>query len=301
MLPDKPKYASKSHTFLKGEAFVAALLANGFSYEKLVLERTGSFAKSYHKDIEDVKATTDDQDNQVIQIKVNRDSIYDRLPEGLFHQPRSAGSAAAAVGQMVTEYRRFREEEKAARKFFQPIEHELFRYAAMVEQEERELLWGLLSGDVNNTFAQFWQLDAGLPAAPLSILVRMMPWVHLIKGNKALCAKALEMMLGTPVSVRQQVIEEHPKDDDSFTLGVSSLSVDSVAGMSLHEPAVSWVFDIKELEGTEISAFMSDAPYGRFLQQFIDIFIPIEIDAVFEYEVQKSEVDEPILGYSLTL
>lgn len=305
MQPDKPTYRSKSHTFLKGEAFIAALNSSGYSFDKLVVERKGAFNKSYRKDIEDVLNKKDDQNRPYLQLKLNRDGIYDRLPEGLFHQPRALGASKAGVSQMVGEYKRFREEEKAARRFFQPIEQELTRYAVFVEQEEQELLWGLLSGDLGSGFAKFWHLDEMLPARALSVLVRLMPWAYRIKGNPGLCAKALEMMLEKQVSVTTRQIKEHHTQDDTFLLGSAELGVETVTGNHFEEAGTGWVFLIKEMGGQEIAAFVGDEPYARLLQQFIDIFIPIQIDAVFEYEMTVSrgeeEVIEPILGFSFTL
>lgn len=302
-MSDQPAYTGKSHFFLKGEAFIASLLSNGHSYDRLVLQRNGSFTKSYHTDIESVKPGADGHDNDVLRIKINRDGIYDRLPEGMFHQPRALGSASAAVGQMVTEYKRFREEEKAARRFFQPIEHELFRYATMVAQEEQEVLWGLLSGNLGNAFGRFWDLERGLPEKPSSVLIRIMPWAHLIKGNRELCAKALEMMLEKPVTIREQLVKEHHKDDDTFFLGDGTLGVDTVTGSRFEESALAWVCTIKEMKPEEVTGCVEDGPMGRFLRQFIDIFIPVEIDAIFEYEVagDQQEITENILGYSFSL
>ena len=302
-MSDKPKYQSRDHTFLRGEAFIAALLSQGYSFERLTTDRTGSFTKSYRKDVEDVKHKTDNLDNPYLEVKLNRDSIYDRLPEGLFHQPRSHGSAAAAVQQMVGEYKRFREEEKAARKFFQPLEHELIRWAVLVEQEERNMLWGLLSGNLSIGFSKFWGLEEGLPADASSVLVRIMPWAHLIKGDGPLCAKALSMMLNKEVTVADRVVRAHYKEGTSFCLGSSELGTTSVTGASFEEPGLSWVFTIKEMTGDEMASFIGDGAYGRLLQQFIDIFIPLEIDAVFEYEVESkvNETAESILGYSFTL
>lgn len=302
MTPDKP-YSGKNHVFLKAEAFIASLLSSGLSYDKLVTERAGSFAKSYRRDIEEVKVREDDHGRQVWHVKVNRDGIYDRLPEGLFHQPRAQGAATAGVGQMVSEYRRFRDEEKAARRFYQPLEHELFRYATAVEQEEQLLLWGLLSGELSNAFAAFWNLEEGLPEAPSSALVRLMPWAQLIKGDPALCAKALEMMIGAPVAITERVVQLHEKERELCSLGEGVLGVDTVTGHSFEEAALNWVFTIGPLPAEQVSSFLTDAPLGRFLQQFIDIFIPVEIDVVFEYQpdMETAETTEYILGYSFTL
>jgi hypothetical protein len=301
MSPGNLSYHSKGHTFLKSEAFIAALLDRGFSYDKLVVQRAGSFAKSYRNDIENVSVKRDTSDQDILYLTINRDGIYDRLPEGLFHQPRAVGSKTT-VSQMVSEHRLLREEEKAARLFFQPLEHELFRYAVFIEQEERAFFGGMLSGNLDNAFSRFWNLQPGLPAVLTASLARIMPWAYLIKGDAALCAKALEIILSKPVAVVVRIVEQHFKEE-AYRLGEGELGVDMLSGNSFLEPAVCWVFTIKELGPEEMSAFVGNEKYGKFLRQFIDIFIPLEADAVFEYEVNKegSEGTEDVLGYSFVL
>jgi len=296
-----PAYKSKGHVLLKGEAFIAALLDAGFSYDKLIIERAGSFSKSYRNDIESVKSRTDDRDQEVLQVVLNRDGIYDRLPEGLFHQPRANGGKTT-VSQMVEEHRRLKEEEKAVRRFFQPLEHELFRYSVFIEQEERAFLAGMLSGNLDNAFSRFWNLQPDLPEHLTAALARIMPWANLIKGDAALCAKALQIILGKPVDVRIRIEEQH-KNEDCYYLGEGELGIDTLSGSSFEEPSVVWVFSIQKLSADEVGAFVSSEKYGRFLQQFIDIFIPLEADAVFEYELDgfAAETAEGILGYSFVL
>ena len=133
MPPDHRPYQSKSHIWLKAEALCAALLEHGYAFDDLILKRLGTFKRSFSNDIEAVSARADNTEGR-LEISLNRDSLYDRLPEGLFHQPRGKGSGAA-VTEMVKEFRRYREEEKEARKFFQPIEQEIFRYSVAVEEE----------------------------------------------------------------------------------------------------------------------------------------------------------------------
>ncbi len=301
MSPGSPSYRSKAHLLLRGEAFIAALLDNGFSFDRLILDRTGSFTKSYSNDIEAVKPGIDDRDQEILQIALNRDGIYDRLPEGLFHQPRAVGGKTT-VGQMVGEHRRLREEERAARKFFQPIEHELFRYSVLIEEEERTFLSGMLSGNLDNAFSKFWNLQTDLPEHLTAGLTRIMPWAYFIKGDAALCAKALGIVLAKDVAVSIQIRESH-RNEDCYRLGTGELGIDTLSGSSFEEPSVCWEFSISGLDAAEMSAFVGSEKYARFLQQFIDIFIPLEADAVFVYEVQASALEgaESILGYNFVL
>jgi hypothetical protein len=288
--------------WLRAEALCAALLERGYSFDDLVIKRLGTFKRSYRNDIEAVTVKTDDGDGQ-LELSVNRDGIYDRLPEGLFHQPKGHG-AAAPVSEMVKEYRRYREEERDARKFFQPLEQEIFRYSISVEEEERRLLWGLQSGVMSSSFATFWNLREGLPGEGVSVLLRIMPWAHLIKGDMELTATALELMLERPITVVQQIVNDQVTEGSVFQLGAGELGIDTVTGNHFNDAGAVWTFTIGDMKGSEISAFINDAPYERFLKQFVDIFMPLEIDAVFEYALDtavQAESGEEVLGYSFVL
>lgn len=296
------KYATQKYHLLKAESLCAELLGNGVSFDELVLQFKGSFKKSYSNDIESVGESR--SDNRTITIAVNRDGIYDRVPEGLFHQTRGGGNTAT-LNAMVGEYKRYREEERQARKFFQPVEQELFRYAVLAEENERKIRFGILNGNVGKAFYEFWNIDSRLPAAPASVLVLIMPWIRQIKGNMQLTAKALAMTLDKEVKAELQIVEQQPAQDHSFTLGNNaSLSVDTVCGNQFNEPYEQWVFTISGLTIEEIDQYTFGHSYGKFLERFEELFIPLSVTAKFEYHYDRAvteQAHEEILGYGFYL
>ena len=296
------KYATQKYHLLKAESLCAELLNNGVSFDELVIQFKGSFKKSYSNDIENVTETRDD--TGAITIAVNRDGIYDRVPEGLFHQTRGGGNTAT-LQAMVGEYKRYREEERQARKFFQPLEQELFRYAVLAEENERRIRFGILNGNVGQAFYQFWNIDSGLPPGPASVLVLIMPWIRQIKGDMQLTAKALAMTLDKEVKVELKIMEEQLVQDNNFTLGNhASLSVDTVCGSQFNEPYEQWVFTISGLTPEEIDRYTAGDSYGKFLERFEELFIPLSVTAKFEYHYDRAvteQAHEEILGYGFYL
>lgn len=301
-MPTETTLNTQKYFLLKAEALCAELMANGISFDDLIIKHSGSFRKSYRNDIETAAQAKDDS-GQVI-IEINRDSIYDKLPEGLFHQTRG-GSNTAGLKGMVGEYRRYREEERQARKFFQPIEQELFRYAVMVEQEERKLQYGILNGNLESDFYRFWNIDQSLPKKPASVLVLIMPWIRQIKGDMQLTAKALSMILAKPVQVELCIVEEQQDNETGFMLGENAaLSMDTVCGSRFAEPYVQWVFIINGLATHEAEWYTPQKPYGKLLKRFEELFIPLDAEAQFEYHCEETitaEQLEPILGYGFYL
>lgn len=301
-MPTDATFNTQKYFLIKAESLCVELMANGVSFDDLVIKYSGSFRKSYRNDIEVAEHAKDSSDQVVIEI--NRDGIYDKLPEGLFHQTRG-GSNTAGLKGMVGEYRRYREEEKQARKFFQPIEQELFRYAVMVEEEERKLQYGILNGNLESDFYRFWNIDQSLPQKPASVLVLIMPWVRQIKGDMQLTAKALSMILAKPVRAELRIAEEQEEDKPGFILGEQvTLSMDTICGNRFSEPYVQWMFTISGLTADETEWYTPQNPYGKLLQRFEELFIPLDAEPQFEYhceETVEAEQPEPILGYGFYL
>jgi hypothetical protein len=301
-MPSAGKYDAGNHYLLKAESLCAELMANGVSFDDLIIHHAGSFRKSYRNDIEEV-AVPEGEKGPII-ITINRDGVYDKLPEGLFHQTKG-GSSTASLKAMVGEYRIYRDEEKAARKFFQPVEQELFRYSLMAEQEERKLQFGILNGNLDAEFYRFWNIEADLPEEPAALLVLIMPWINQIKGDPQLTAKALSITLGKNVSLEEGLAEDLEKSNASFTLGNgASLSIDTVCGSHFSEPYARWIFRIEGLREDEMILYTPDFPFGRFIRRFEELFIPLEVEADFEYQyghVPGDEQHENILGYGYYL
>lgn len=302
-MPTNTSFHTQKYYLLKAEALCAELMANGVSFDDLIIKHAGSFRKSYRNDIELINQNKGDSEEDIL-IEINRDSIYDKLPEGLFHQTKGGGNTSG-LKAMVGEYRRYREEERQARKFFQPIEQEFFRYAVMVEEEERKLQYGILNGNLESDFYRFWNIDTALPKKPASILVLIMPWIRQIKGDINLTAKALSMILAKPVKAEIKVVEEQMNEGTGFRLGAdASLSMDTVCGNQFAEPYVQWIFTIEDIDPGAIALYTPQQPYGKLLSRFDELFIPLEAEARFEYQYEKSVAaaeTEHVLGYGFYL
>ena len=299
----KKEYHSNSHTFLRAESFCAEMIASGFSFNEILLKSESNFKKSFRNEIENVSINyNEDTLAYEMEMVINRDGIYDRLPEGIFHQTKGNSKTLTTI-QMTEEYRRFRDEEKMARKFFQPLEQEFFRYSTMVEQEELNLAFGILNGTLKNELFSFWGIPNGLPDLPVRKLVQIMPWLKRIKGNIEQTAKALELILNKPVSYKESCTKQHKIAGKPFGLGLGELGVDTVAGSSFWEPSPCWVFFIEDIKKKEIESYRPDSPYGKLLTHFEEIFIPLQIDIIFEYAVLPAEDFETddVLGLSLVL
>ena len=83
--------------------------------------------------------------SQFLKINISRDGIYDSLPEGIFHYPKTE-RLNQSVDDMTKEYRSQQKEEENARQFFLPFENEFFLSGIIREKEEKEFLFKLNQG-----------------------------------------------------------------------------------------------------------------------------------------------------------
>ena len=299
-----PEHIIKAYQWLRAEVFCAGLEHAGTGFGQLQVIHAGAFRKSYRNDIEQVKTTYNKIEQQPeLAIKLNRDGVYDRLPEGVFHQTRG-NTRVSNVNEMKEEHRRFKEEEKLARKFFQPLEQEFFRYSLLAEQAEQQLELDMLQGNLADEWQQIWEVDQTLPRRATQVLLRIMPWAHIIKGDMQLTARALALMLDKPVTASAVLLESQEAPAAAFMLGQSALGEDTVSGARFDEPVEVWHFAIEQLEPAELAACPPAASIGKFLKQFEEIFIPLTADIKFDYRTSQTTsaaTADKVLGYGWTL
>lgn len=296
-MKDIPTILPKDYRNLQLEILCVELLRKGLSFDDIKLQLSSNFKKSYHGDIEEVTTSVSEHSyREALQVNANRNGIYDRLPEGLFHQPLGHSRVSNAAA-MKDEHRRYREEEKDARKFFQPYDQEIFRYHLLVEQAEQTMSINLLRGNVNETWRHFWDLPEHLPEEANDAFVRILPWCFLISGDLELTTNALQFILSKRVDVKAYWQYKHQAEQAPFRLGNSVLSNNTILGQHYIMPALHWHFTIFDLNAAERAQFIPGCPMGILLERFTDIFLPIHICTTFEF----TPVDESTAGQEETL
>lgn len=289
----------KQYQYYNAEALCAELLQNGISFNNIVIRPLGSFRKSYRNDVDVIN---EEQEAQIFELNVNRDSLYDRLPEGLFHQPK--GGSGSSLTNMVGEHKRYKEEERNARKFFNPYEQEFFRYAVAINQMEKSIYYSLLNGEGQAAFCKFWQISDQFPEQAKAVLTFVLPWIKEIKGNANLTQKAYAMILDCPVMCNINIIDQSYTQASTFTLNDNNiLGLHTTVGNALSEPFEQWEFVI-EAASDDMEAYIEGGIKCQLLQRLDELFIPLQVHSkhTFIYKSDTSEhKDYAILGYGFSL
>jgi hypothetical protein len=228
-------------TDFKVEVLVSSLIQRGFTADQVLVSPQSVSKRSYRKEVSEFHTEVSDYDNKErLFLHTHRDGWYDALPENLFHQP-TRGKTEKNKYETIEEIKRHREEEKTARRFFLPFEHEYQQVRNLLYAMENEYqvagnkyqltnnkyqgseLSDQLSdisdrgairdskesgqasySKVIGLFSGYWPILKKLDPYPAYVFFRIIPLLYRIRNDFALCAQSLGMILGVPIQIYQE-------------------------------------------------------------------------------------------------
>jgi type VI secretion system protein ImpH len=283
------------------EVILTDLITEDLSIEDVLIESDSLFKRNYHYDIETTSETViGPGKKKKIRFVVNREGIYDQLPEDLFHQVSETKNATDKE-ETLEEIKIQRELEKQSRLFFQPFEQEFYRQRIKLEVEERKFLFEtnhILPGEIFNSL---WNLPDFLDDLQKSKLGLLMPVLSKMTGKKELLSFIINSITGDLVEIRETPpgkwkINDHP------VLGEMQLSVNSLLGGELSglEPGYKIVIFLSDAE-----RIMDYMPGGKkiLIYEFLcDLLLPLDSEIIIETDLTNTSTsfmikkDENCLG-----
>lgn len=297
---------------IKAEVIVANLLNADMDMESIAAINKGQFKRSFSKDILSTEVLMLNDYRKVLALNLSRDSFYDSMPEGLFHlissNPMDSGK------EMAYESRQLKKEEEFCRKFFSPIEQELFYHRVLLEQEERRLINKISNRRYQDIFQTFWKIEPGLPRELVSYLILLLPFAHRISGDYNLTAACLSTLLDEEVNYQVYTAGKHFKIDDNHhpasnnTLGNCSLGGDLISGDDYQEICPAIKFIIGPLKNSKIDEYIGHGERVAFLKCFFAYFIPVGLECSFIIDkpvvyhfTLAGEEAAPVMGYNTVI
>ncbi len=259
---------------IRAEVIVSEILESSKAeLSDFTIHNSSNFKRPFRRDILDHKNSLSSVNDYTLNLNLSRNGIYDSLPEGVFHD-----SSSAAFKGLTYQKKREKQknEEKEARKFFQPIENEIFNQYVAIEKTERKLINRF--SDIQNKFLlDFWKIDTSLPSEFVMRLIKLLPYVHKISGNLELTALCLQNIIGEKVTMTKTTISysHTAARETQHQLGVNMVL--EVEESTILCPAVE--VNIGPVKTTSISRFVNGTPWMRFLELFYEYFLPMEMEA----------------------
>jgi hypothetical protein len=273
----------------------------------------GTFKRRYSRDISGTRRLKLKNGTEVTAVQLNRDAVYDNLPEGFFHQ-ETEHAGDAGTGSHSS--KKLKEEEKAARSFFLPFENEIHTQRINLELEERQILTRFSENLSDDFSPEFWNLDPSVEQKYLPAMLRFLPVSHKIAGHARLTAECMAYILREKVSAIQEnrpVVVSSDKAGGPQSrlpgLGKGRLGVDLVCGSHFTEVISCLHFDIGPLRKAETADYLPGGTIERFLHCFFGYFVPAETQVSFRVLAAPENRDftldrsgnRAILGYVTVL
>lgn len=265
---------------IKAEIVVADLLENGLNQNEYEIFPDGLFRRRFKKDVSHAELIELNNGQPIIGIHITRESLYDSLPEAIFHGPPDPGLNTGH--EMARASKTQKMEEKECRSFFLPFENELFFQRVQLELSERKILQRFSDNLFNDIFPEFWNLDRSLPKDLVSKLMLFLHYSHQFIGNFELTSRALEVILNEPVAVNLIYRNACVNSSDYFfaqnqsVLGSTFLGLDMICGSTPEEKYPEMQFMIGPLANTRIEDYLENGPIKKFLDVFYSYFVPLD-------------------------
>lgn len=296
---------------ISAEVIVAELIEQGMDPKQIEINPRGLFKRFYNKDIAGVDFDYDETNDILsrVTIGVNREGIYDSLPQFLFHQPAERKSFKSKE-HMKSESSVLREEELHARMFFRPIEQAIYHHRVMLELEERETIRNFTSDEIK----AFWDLPDFLEEEVVLTLLFLLPTATRIVGNPEIVALCLQAIIGQKVEVKVNngssfAPKEIKVEGIVQGLGMNNLGVNTVVGSgSFMDLIPSVSIDIGNIPKEHIVDFLPGGKKQVLLEWVKEYFFPVEWDLetniLINYdEFRPAKLGSPshALGYSFVI
>lgn len=295
-LTELVKRIDNIHEDIRAEVIVSDLLAGGIHEDDILIRFTGQLERPRSRDVANVRITKHHhKDRDQLEITLNRDSIYDMLPEGLFHQP-SAKDQSISVPAMVEEYHRHRQEEEEARQFFAPFENELFLQRTFTESEEFQQLFQIQQSLLSDAVLTELGIDPELPPVFTTKLLSIIPYIFQIAGNISKTEQLFSLSLGNPVTIKTDRFSGPEKSDCNSFLGYTTLGADSTVGNIMMSGYHLFRLTVGPVSKKEFSEYKDGEWKAEALQTLINFIIPVEWEMTTEIEIKKEEAKSFILN-----
>lgn len=268
----------------------------------------GDFKRNYLDDIYKIEKTGSASAASIVTLFLNRDGIYDKLPEGLFHRIDRFQKLEQSADQKAfkEEYERQKNEIAFARKFFQPFDNEFFLKSIQVED-----YFFAKNGDPFTTLKVFFFGNESISSLNEEYSKRIfsfLPVLNDYKGNIIKLRFFLTTILQSNVSITQREgIKYCENKNESLTNALSKnrLNHDFYLGSSYPDFFIEWIIEI-EAKKSSLSSFIGNKNFDNFISLVISFLIPAGVDVSLsikpdewlQLELNREKSNLSFLGYN---
>jgi type VI secretion system protein ImpH len=276
-----PKQPNQFDTDFKAVTLAAEMIEQGIvNADQVVVLPLGPQERAYSKEIAEIGTYVSAYRNrEMVAIRINREGLYDMLPEGLFHQP-PAPTEMLTEEAMVKDINQRRDEEKQARLFFAPLETELYHIRTIVELYESRLDKKSEYDELVSIFLKEWKEFKCFTNEQMVILMHVLPVIHEQRNNIPFISNVLSIMFKVNFDLQYQFTSHTASANVAHLetkLGSGVLGVNFIAG-HVQEPEEELSITIGPLTAKQMLTFLPGTRSAEALVVLLSYFIPLQIN-----------------------
>lgn len=274
----------------RAEVVAAELVENGFNLDRLFIVHKGASRRAVSKDIAGVyfDRSSEFDLKDYLQIKVNRDGLYDILPEGVFHQPIYR-KEERNKDKVIEEMRIHRRQEVYARKFFQPFETEINRALILAQLYENRFDKPHLYRDFVNVFRSYWPVIERLDTRKAIIFLNMIPLLRTLRVDFEKAAQYIGLILDTQVVISKHLMPQDVKKDKSICLGKYKLGVNFVLGNKFTDGQEDIEIVLGPMPGKQMELFIEGRQNHIILNTLCEMLLPAYAHVNIRYKIDRQQ------------
>jgi hypothetical protein len=280
-------------TDYRSEVAAAGLIENGQAADMTLIVRNNGNLKEVSKDIHSIEIPdTEDAYEDLtdcLRICANRESIYDSLPEGLFHQPSDQRKLRNKT-DIINDIHLHRDRELSIRRFFRPFEMLIDKIGIDAQLHEGKYHKIHLHDNLSGVFKGRWRILQYLSPRQTLLFMKLTPVIGEISRSFVQTARLMSIILDCPVVIRESEKTVSILDaEDRTPLGKWKLGISSVLGKTVENDHVNLELAIGPISPSQMRTFEHNAINDHILKELIDMTVPFERHVSVKYKIAKEE------------
>ncbi|RPE05758.1 hypothetical protein EGT74_25685 [Chitinophaga lutea] len=289
-------------TDYKAAVLAAELVESGFDINNLFIWPAGNSRRNFSRDVQSVEwHHLEHAHKSLLCIKTSREGLYDMLPEGLFHQPVPY-SSTRSTEEIIDQIKRYKEEEKQARRFFLPLEAELNLFRVLIELRENKIDKKNIYDDLIRIFHPGWEIFSLLDQQQANIFLHMLPFLHEAKSDLTKLEHLLSLLLQMPARIAFEPAGPL-KAETAARMGEAALGVDTICGEYFDEGDEAMIIHIGPVSPHMALQLFPGERLEKIVRWLVAYFVPAETTVHLQTDILPEQralvLDEAaVLGYT---
>lgn len=282
------------YTDVRAEVVAADAIDMGIRLGNISIRPVGISKRTYSRDIQSAAIVSDQSGKAAgLRLDVNREGLYDMLPEGLFHQPDPM-RRSMKVHDVVEEIKRARREEEDARKFFFPIEKEINRQRILIELEERKSYEDYSDHYKNQLFFKLWPELTNLRKEYVNPLVKILPRAAEIAGTLDKTEYCFRKVLGVELSLFSgEQVYTNTISSYEMRLGEIAIGADACLGSWCVDADSSVIILIGPLSKDRLKEYFPGGQAFKAIEVLQKYFLPVE--CIMDVQIVLNDKEDQLI------